>query len=186
MFGGITITNSKLLDGWELKLQKADKLPQGLTTAFNRLYGEKFGGNYVPVYYVATQVVNGINHKLIVERNKLVSGGKTIKDFAVVVINIPAGDARAEKATVVSEEDATDFVLRDEIEQGVKKALQEYTGIGLKPLLEVGTQVVRGMNYVFICEAILNYKEKLDPYLAKVIVNNFKDNWAIVDVNVLS
>lgn len=186
MFGELTITNSKLLGGWELKLQKADKLPQGLTTAFNRLYGEKFGGNYVPVYYVATQPVNGVNHKLIVERNKLVSGGKVIKDFAVVVINIPAGDVRAERATVVSEEDTTDFVLRDEIEQGVKKAFKEYTGVGLKPLLEVGTQVVRGMNYVFICEANIIYKEKLDPYLTKVIINNFKDNWVIVDVKALS
>ena len=74
------------------------------------------------VYYVGTQVVNGTNHMLIVERTKLVSGGKTVKDFAVSVINIPVGDVRGEKAKIVSEKDATDFVLRDEIETGVKKA----------------------------------------------------------------
>ena len=122
MFG--EITNAKLLDGWTLKLEKADKLPQDLTTAFGNLFGAKFGGSYVPMYYVGTQPVNGTNHKLVVERTKQVSGGKTIKDFVVVTINIPAGDFKAEAATKVSEEDATDFVLRDEIEKGVKKDLQ--------------------------------------------------------------
>ena len=40
MFG--EITNAKLLDGWTLKLEKADKLPQDLTTAFGNLFGGKF------------------------------------------------------------------------------------------------------------------------------------------------
>ena len=40
------ITNAKLLGGWTLKLEKADKIPQVLTTAFSNLYGSKFGGSY--------------------------------------------------------------------------------------------------------------------------------------------
>ena len=55
-----TITNAKLLGGWTFKLEPADKLPQALTSAFSRLYGTKFGGSYVPVYYVGTQPVNGL------------------------------------------------------------------------------------------------------------------------------
>ncbi|MBR1398053.1 MAG: hypothetical protein IJ563_11065, partial [Selenomonadaceae bacterium] len=110
------ITNAKLLGGWTLKLESANKLPQDVASAFGKLFGEKVGGSYTPVFYVGTQLVNGFNHKLIAERNMLVSGGKTIKDFAVVTINIPAGDIRGERATKVDETDATDFVLRDEIE----------------------------------------------------------------------
>ena len=88
MFG--SITNSKLLGGWTLKLESADKLPQDVATAFGNLYGSQFGGSYRPVFYVGSQVVNGVNHKLIVERARLISGGKSIEDFAVVTINILA------------------------------------------------------------------------------------------------
>ena len=42
------ITNSKLLSGWTLKLEQADKLPQDLATAFAKLYGTKLGGSYTP------------------------------------------------------------------------------------------------------------------------------------------
>ena len=35
------IQNSKLLGGWTLKLESAEKLPQPLASAFGKLYGEK-------------------------------------------------------------------------------------------------------------------------------------------------
>lgn len=176
MFG--EITNAKLLGGRTFKMQRADKLPQDLASAFAALYGGRVGGAYKPLYYVGTQVVNGINHMLIVERTMLVSGGKEVKDFAVVVINIPAGDFKAEAATVVSEVDATDFVLRDDIEKGIKKALVEFTGANHKPILELGEQIVKGKNYHFICESRGIYPNA-EPYLTHVSINNFQDNWTI-------
>ena len=179
-----SITNSQLLGGWTLKLEKADKLPQPLASAFAKLYGDKLGGSYSPVYYVGTQPVNGINHKLIVERTQMVSGGKTLKDFAVATINIPAGDVRAERATKVSEEDATDFVLRDEVEKGFKKALAGFTGVNYKPILELGTQVTKGMDYHFICESKGNYADA-EPYLTRIAINNFKDNWTLAEIEKL-
>ena len=172
------ITNSKLLSGWTLKLEQADKLPQDLATAFAKLYGTKLGGSYTPAYYIGTQIVNGINHKLIAELTKQLSGGKTIKDFVVIIINIPAGDVKAEKATKVSEEDATDFVLRDEIEQGFKKAIAKFTGSNIQPILELGTHVDKSTNYHFICKCTGNYSNA-EPYLARVVINNFNDNWTI-------
>lgn len=175
------ITNSKLLGGWTLKLERANKLPQALESAFTKLFADRLGGSYNPLYYVGTQQVNGINHKLIVERTKQVSGGKTIKDFAVVTINIPAGDIRGERASKVSEEDATDFCLRDEIEKGVKKAMLEFAGANHKPILELGTQVVKGINYHFICESTAAYSDA-EPYLTRVAVNNFQDKWTIDEV----
>ena len=179
MFG--EITNAKLLSGWSLKLEKADKLPQDLASGFTKLFGEKTGGSYTPVFYVGTQLVNGFNHKLIVERNMLVSGGKTIKDFAVVTINIPAGDIKGERATKVSEVDATDFVLRDDIEAGIKKAMADFKGSAIKPLLELGEQVVKGINYHFICECKGNYSDAA-TYLAHVVINNFQNNWTIEQI----
>ena len=179
MFG--EITNSELLGGWTFKLEPANKLPQELASAFVNLLGAKFGGSYIPEFLVGTQLVNGINYKLIVKRQMLVSGGKTVTSFADVVINIPSGDARGENATIVSETDATDFVLRDEIETGVKKALAGWTGCSINPLIELGTQVVKGMNYIFVAECKGVYPGA-EPYLARVAINNFQDNWTIDEI----
>ena len=179
MFG--EITNSKLLSGWTLKLESAEKMPQDLATAFGKLFGTKLGASYMPVFYVGDQLVNGTNHKLIVERNRIVSGGKTIKDFAVATINVAPLDVRAAKATLVSEEDATDFVLRDDIEKGVKRALKDFTGAEHKPILELGEQVVKGINYHFICESKAVYPNA-EPYLTHLVINNFQDNWTIEQI----
>ena len=180
MFG--EITNSELLGGWTFKFEKADKLPQNLASAVSKLLTAKFGGSYVARFLVGTQTVNGINYKFIVERNMLVSGGKVKKSFADLVINIPAGDATGEKATIVSEKDANDFVLRDEIEAGVKKAITEWTGCGIKLIVELGTgQLVKGMNYHFIAECKAVYTDA-EPYLARVVINNFQDNWVIDEI----
>ena len=183
MFG--EITNSKLLSGWTLKLESAEKMPQDLATAFGKLFGTKLGASYMPVFYVGDQLVNGTNHKLIVERNRIVSGGKTIKDFAVATINVAPLDVRAAKATLVSEEDATDFVLRDDIEAGIKKAMADFTGSAIKPILELGTQVVKGMDYHFICESKAVYPDA-EPYLTRIAVNNFQNNWTLAEIEKLN
>jgi len=180
MFG--EITNSKLLGGWTLKLEKADKLPQILATAFYNLYGAaKFGGSYLPSCLLATQQVNGTNYKLAAERIKQISGGKIFKDFAIVTINIPAGDLKAEKASKVDEEDINDFVLRDEIEKGVKKAFANFAGPTHKPLIELGEQITKGKTYHFVCESRGTYADA-DPYLTRVAINNFQDNWTIDEI----
>ena len=179
MFG--EITNAKLLGGWTLKLEKADRLPQDLATAFGNLYSGKFGGSYTPDFYVGFQLVNGLNHKLIAERQKQVSGGKILKDFAVTTINIPGGSVNAEGATIVSEEDVNDFVIRDEIEKGIKRALADFVGATHKPLIEIGEQITKGKTYHFICESRGNYSDA-EPYLTRVAINNFQGNWIIDEI----
>ena len=183
VLGGIT--NSPALGGWTLKMRKADRLPQDVASAFYDVFdSKKLGVTYVPAYYLAAQLVNGMNHKLIAERTKLVSKGKQIKDFAVVTLNIPAGSIGGKGATKVSEEDATDFVLRDDIEKGFKKAMSNYVGVEHKPIFEIGEQIVAGVNYHFICESRIVHPDA-EPYLTRVVINNFKDTWSIVEIEKL-
>lgn len=182
IFGGIT--NAATLGSYTLNLHSAAELPQDVASAVGTLF-ERVGATYTPVYYIGSQLVNGMNHKLVAERVKLVSGGKTIKDFVVVTINIPAGSVGGAGATIVSEDDANTFVLRDNIEKGVKKALAEFTGATIKPIFEIGTQVVKGTNYHFLCENTITYPGA-EPYLTRVVFNNFQDNWKIVEIDKLS
>lgn len=184
MFG--SIENAKLLAGWTLVLEPATRMPQEVATAFQDLYGENVGCKYTPEYYVGKQLVNGTNHKLITKRKKMVSGGKTIIDFSVVTFNIPIGSVGGKGATKLPETDATDFIMRDEIEVGFKKAAAEYTGVALKPILELGQQVVKGISYHFVCEANVNNAINVEPYLVRAAVTNFQDTWVISEVERLA
>lgn len=177
------ITNSAVLGGWTLIMRDANELPQDLASAFGDVF-DRVGATYTPAYYLATQVVNGTNHKLIAERTRLVSGGKNLKDFAVVTINIPSGSVGGKGATLVSEEDVTDFVLRDDVEKGVKKALSEFVGATIKPLFEIGTQIVKGVNYHFICENTIAYPNA-EPHLTRVAINKYQDYWTIAEIEKL-
>lgn len=161
------ITNAKLLGGWTLTLTEGSTLPQDVATAFYDLFS-KFGATYTPVFYVGSQLVNGTNHKLIVERNRIISGGKTVKDFAVVTINIPASSIDGKGATKVSENDSTNFVLRDEIEKGFKIAVGKLVGAEHKPILELGSE---GEDYFFVCESSVIYPGA-EPYLTSVVIRN--------------
>ena len=179
------IENSQLLGGWLLRLRKADRLPQDLASGFGIALNEKLGVKYTPVYWIAEQIVNGKNYKLAARRDKQVSGGVVVTNYVIVTIHIPAGSVGGKGAKLISEESAVDFVLRDDIEKGVKKALTEFTGSGNEPLIELGSQVVKGVNYHFICESkrvVLN----AEPYLTRVVINNFQDDWHIVEIEQLS
>lgn len=185
MFGEFQLTNSGELGGWTLKMQSAKKLPQDVASAYTEVFGEpRVGAKYIPIYYVADQLVNGSNHKLISEREKMVSGGKIIKDFAITTINIPLGTVGGKGATKVSETDSTDFILRDEVETGFKKAVAEFTSAAFTPIMELGTQVTKGTDYHFLCETKPNYSNEI--YLTRVVINNFNDAWSIVEIEKLS
>ena len=185
MFGEFQLTNSGELGGWTLKMESAKRLPQEVTSGFDEVFGKpSVGGTYMPIYYVATQLVNGTNHKLVAERTKLVTGGKTIKDFAIVTINIPSGSVGGKGATKVSETDYTDFALRDEVEIGFKKATAEFTGSGFRPIMELGYQVTKGTDYHFLCETNSNSQGEL--YLTRVVINNFNGKWSIQEIEKLS
>ena len=180
-----SIQNSKLLGGWNLKMRKADRLPQDIASGFYEAIGTKLGVQYTPVYWVADQIVNGKNIKMAAKRSTLVSGGAQVINYVIVTFNIPANSVGGKGSKLISEESATDFVLRDEIEKGVKKALKEFTGTGNEPLMEIGSQVVKGVNYHFLCESKATYVNA-EPYLTRVAINNFQDNWCIVEIEKLS
>ena len=64
------------------------------------------------------------------------------------------------------------------IEESVKKALTDFTGANHKPILELGEQIVKGKDYHFICKSKGDCPDA-EPYLTRVAINNFQDNWTI-------
>ncbi len=153
-FGGIELVNVP-----------ATSLPQELATAFATVNGGLLGSTWMPLWYLGTQVVNGMNHVLLVREVR------TTKDqyqtIVVMKINIPNGDDGSHATIVDITEEAN---LSDDLKLIFSNATRGICGATYKPLAYVGHQLVHGTNHYFICEskrAVLN----AIPYLTMVCIN---------------
>ena len=137
-FGGYTIIN-----------QPATALPQDVATALGVVNSGLLGATYQPIWYVGKQIVNGVNHFFIAEQVRVTK--KQDKMIVGLVINIPAGDITGEKATlvrVIEEEE-----LPAEVQDGFDATIGQLLGVNYKPLMYLGKQVVKGVNYYVLCSA---------------------------------
>lgn len=60
--------------GWELAEMLACSLPEKVASGFSEVTHAMVGAKYVPVLYVGTQVVHGMNHMIICKQTLAVQG----------------------------------------------------------------------------------------------------------------
>lgn len=183
-FGEITMGGK--LAGWTLVNKPVTELPQDLASATSEgsdLFKSKLGATYEPVWYLATQVVNGVNHLLICKQTK-----KTQEEsvhIVGVVVNIPIGDLTGKNAKIVeviTDEELIEGVSPDEeVLENFKKATQQLLGFTFTPVLFAGQQVVRGINYTVISE-VKTARGGSDPYAAAITFNVFNGEVLVVEV----
>lgn len=171
-FGGYEIINKPL---------SATSMPQELATAFPLVNAKLLGATYDPIWYVGRQLVNGINHMLICKEVRVTATQKPA--IVAMVINVPAGKATTgEGASIVKIIEEAE--LSDELAAIFKAGTTNLVGVGYKPIAYVGKQVVRGMNYYFICEArpvVLNP----NPYAVLLGINVFENQHSVVVIEPL-
>lgn len=174
--GGIELTG--LLGGLTIIDKPATSLPQDLATALPELNAKLLGATYIPIRYMATQVVNGVNHYLLCKDIRATKD----KDVSIVVlvVNIPPGSVGGKNASIVRivEEETN---VPEEIRLVFDKAVKQLMGVGYKLLVYVGKQVVKGINYHFICESKVLYPGA-EPKAVHLVINEFQDQTSIVSI----
>ncbi len=173
-FGDIEF--DRLFGGYEIVNTSVDSLPQELASAISSVNGELLGATYLPIWYVGKQVVNGVNHFFICkeirstkDRNQMIVG---------LVINIPPKKvADGSGATIV--EIIEEAQLDPELAYIFKTATSQLMGVNYKPIAYIGKQVVRGINYHFICEA-RRVVPGSKPYPVTLVINKFQDQMPMV------
>ena len=131
------------------------KLPQKVATYFDSVMGKLLGAVYVPVAYLGSQVVNGINHALLCEQTVIT--GIDTRNAVMVVMNEkeeglslvsitpvlesggPLGGVVVDVKTEIPEEASTAFAA----------AFEQFVGSTVEPFALLGTQAVHGTNYIF-------------------------------------
>lgn len=148
-----------MLGSWNVKVA-VDAMPQKVATAIGELADQLIGAEYKPIAYLGSQVVNGTNHAVLAEQTILT--GKDTKNVVVLIFNEKPNEM---KATLVNIERVVEQggemggiqvdVQTDipaEAKEAFTKAFEGFVGSKVDPFAYLGSQVVKGVNYIFAAE----------------------------------
>ena len=132
-------------------------MPQKVATAFSALAEQLIGAEYEPIAYLGSQVVNGTNHAVLAKQ--ILTTGRDTTNIVVIVFNEKPG---AMEDTLVSIDRVVEggapmggihIDPQVEIPEDAKVAWNEafgaWVGTKLEPIALLGTQVVKGTNFIF-------------------------------------
>lgn len=148
-----------MLGSWNVKVA-VDAMPQKVATAIGELAEQLIGCEYKPIAYLGSQIVNGTNHAVLAEQTVLT--GKDTKNVVVLIFNEKPNEM---KATLVNIERVVEQggemggiqvdVQTDipaEAKEAFDSAFEGFVGSKVEPFAYLGSQVVKGVNYIFAAE----------------------------------
>ena len=165
---GITLGGQ--LGGWTLVNQPANMLPQELASGFQIAQEEYVGGKIEPLYYVGKQMVNGTNHLFIAELTQFI--GKVYKHIVAVIVNVPLNSIGGKGTKIVRIIDSHSPEVAPELCALIAAGTKDLLGTTHKPLIFIGEQVVKGVNYYIITESKVNRPDEY-PYAGIATINIF-------------
>lgn len=140
---------------WDVNI--STKMPQKVASAMADLADKLIGAEYTPITYLGSQVVNGTNHAVLAEQT--IVTGRDSKNIVLLVFNEKPTDM---ELTLVSIErlveggnalGGTHIDVHTDIPEDAMKewqtAFEGFLGAKYEPFAFLGTQVVKGTNYIF-------------------------------------
>lgn len=174
------------LGSWKVNVS-VGSMPEKVATAVSKLSEQLMGAEYTPIAYLGSQVVNGINHAVLAEQ--LVITGKDIKNVVVLIFNEKGMDCTLvgiERVVESGGESGGIAVdVKTDIPEEAKTAfdtvMEGFVGSTIEPFALLGTQVVKGINYIFAAE-VTPVTANPEKKVAIVIVNSMTGDISITDL----
>ena len=177
-----------MLGNWKVNVI-TDAMPQKVATAIGALAETLIGAEYTPIAYLGSQNVNGVNHAVLAEQ--VIVTGRDTKNLVVLIFN---EKPNAMEATLVSIERVLEGGLplggvnidvhTDIPEEAMEEwhgAFEGLVGISATPKALLGTQVVKGVNYIFLAE-VAPVVPDAESRVALVTVNKDAKNITFSDL----
>lgn len=148
-----------MLGSWNVKVT-VDGMPQKVATAIGELAEQLIGCEYKPIAYLGSQVVNGTNHAVLAEQTVLT--GKDTKNVVVLIFNEKPNEMKATLVNIervieqggemggIQVDAKTDIPA--EAKEAFDNAFEGFVGSKVEPFAYLGSQVVKGVNYIFAAE----------------------------------
>lgn len=176
-FGGIELGGA--IGGYEIVNIPATKLPQEVASAMGAANGDLLGATFSPIWYVGKQLVNGTNYLFIAEEIRTTKN--QYKSIVGLVVNVPPGEhsMQGEGAKVVRIIESEE--LAPEVQAAFAAVEKSLIGVSYKPVMYIGSQVVRGVNHYIVCEATDIYPGA-EPYATIMCLNIFEGKTCVVGI----
>lgn len=179
---------------WEVNVS-IDGVPQNVATAIGKLC-DLMGATYKPIAYLGSQLVNGVNHAVLAEQELVLA--KPQKNIVIVIFNEAPGAGPNDLKivsikTLVEGGDGYGGVdINVEVGDNINKTAQKlfdqkfggFCGSVVNAFALLGTQIVRGTNFIFACEAspVLADNDVNNKKAVLVIMNNLSDDVQFIDM----
>lgn len=199
-----TETSEPVAGGWEIYDNEANVLPEDVQTAFDKAAETFTGSELKPVSYVASQVVAGTNYMILCEAATTTQQPETSYQMVVVYADLE-GNA---EITQIKEFDLTEYtdgnnteisaeqlaggwqvaedrssvVIPQEAKDVFDKAAGNLDGNELEPMALLGTQVVAGTNYAFLCFSTLQTEETINGIQVVTVYEDLDGNAEITNI----
>lgn len=199
-----TETSEPVAGGWELFDNKTNVLPEDVQASFDKASETFTGSELKPVAYVASQVVAGTNYMILCEAATTTEQPKTSYQMVIVYADLEGkaeitqmkefdlteyveGDSTeisAEKLAGGWEpaEDRSSVVIPQEAKDVFDKAAGNLDGNELEPMALLGTQVVAGTNYAFLCFSTLQTEETINGIQVVTVYEDLDGNAEITNI----
>ena len=193
-----------VVGGWKIIGEGRAQLPEEAEQAFKAVTEKLLGATYVPVAYLGSQIVAGMNYAILCTRTLVTANPVT--DLAVLTIyrdlegnatltNVADFDlgAYTQKEDAGAPEmlmggwfapetaEAMDAMPEDAA-TAYAKALEGFVGNSLTPVALLGTQLVAGMNYAFLCHSSLVTLEPVVSMQLVVIYADLEGNASVTNI----
>ena len=173
---------------WDVKIV-TNGMPQKVATAFSALGEQLIGAEYEPIAYLGSQVVNGINHAVLAKQ--ILTTGRDTTNVVVIIFN---EKPNAMEATLVSidrviEGGASFGGIRIDPQVEIpadaqvawNEAFDAWVGAKIEPIALLGTQVVKGTNFIFAATSTPVYPDA-KPTACIVTINPMTGSVAFADM----
>ena len=185
------ITVGEVVGGWT----KADSpvITEEFRNVFDKATQTLTGMQYVPVAYLASQVVAGTNHRVLCKATATVPDAQTTYAIVTVYEDLKGGAQITDVADCDAQADIAGGdmdggwsepespAVPEEALQAMTKACETLTGMEYTPVALLATQVVAGMNYRLLCEAKATVPDAETEYAIVTVYADLQGNAEITD-----
>ncbi len=196
--------------GWAVAENSAVELPEEVQAVFGKAM-ETLTGSYnevTPVAYIGRQVVSGTNYAVLfrvtyADENApaglmvftvyedLEGNAELLSSEEFSIADYNTGDEAAEENTEATPlaggwqmpEQITAAEIPEEAESAFNKAMEGFTGNDLTPMALLGTQVVAGTNYAFLCHSKLVTAEPAESIQVVIVYEDLDGNASITGIS---
>lgn len=176
-----------MVGNWEVNIN-INGMPQKIASAVSKLSETLVGAEYDPIAYLGSQQVNGINHAVLAEQT--VVTGRDSKNIVMLIFNEKPNEREATLVSIdriVEGGDAlggtqinATTVIPEEAMNEWRTAFEGFLGAKYEPFALLGTQVVKGTNFIFAVK-VTPITPNGVPEVAIVTINTMTGTMAFAD-----